>query len=1278
MKKLLIIIAIVLMLLIGLVASGWWWLTTTQSGAQWLLNRAAGAAPSLSWERLEGDLRGGIELHGLEFDEAGVQASIGRAELALRVHLPPSPRVDVYWLRAFDVEIHLPEIDEPPPEPEPFTLPDLASPIEVRVRELLVESLDLRLPNPEVEPIRVDRLSLAARYHDTLVLESLELAMPQLDASLSGTWGLSEPFAGDLQLAARYRIQPDLEQAVEVRIGGDLAALAIELDARGPATAAGRIKLDDVLDDPDFRIELDGRLGDWPELGLAVEDLSIAGSGRPNAWALEMSGRATGADLPSNRWRFDLTGDLESVDVRSGRIEVFDGHIDLSGRATLAGGLQAQLGIELRALDLTLLYPEWPQQARLDGRFDVDAKPERVIVQEMSVTAPPSPLRLSGHGRWVAESDELALHLNWTELNWPPVLDDSEPLLYSQSGTLSLSGQLSEWQAELEAVLRLMGQPEARVEATAGGSQSGADIRRLHIDIGTAGTLQADGKVAWAPEPSGDIELRLSRFDIGQFVDALPGQLNVDLNLVVRSLEDIRIDLRQLEGSLRNQPVSGRGRLEMSTEASRGGQLDLNLGDNRVEISSADGQVWQVDIEAEALNQILPEAGGRLSATGRIDLDSGQARIDADLMSAGWSEISLDQARLSAQLDWREEAAGGQLRLNLEDLDLNPWERVDQLELAIDGDCLAHTARLSLTGQRGTVDFQAEGALDGCALGNISAWTGAINQLFIGNTLAGDWELNQPLELALSAERIAAGRGCLVEATERTGRLCLRELEVADTGRAAIGIEQLPMDLLLVPLDPLFNLTTPLSGELEAAWSQARGLERVAGFLALDSGSLRPLGEPDSLLDIESIRLDLIPEPDHLRLVLDAALEGDSRLTGQAQLIDLNDPSSATVDARARLNLPDIGIFNRLVTELDQLGGRLNGEMEVRGALLGPSLTGQLTLTDGLIVHAPLGLRIEDITLTLDGTEERASLSGNMRGGDGTLALSGDLELVDNQWQLEARVDGDRFRFSDVSWLRLSASPEISLARSGDGLITLDGDIHIDHLRAGMPPGAEQRVNVSPDIRVRGEVEDEDATSELAQRLQGRLGVHLGEDASTSAIGMQARLAGGLELLWDRQNIEPRARGVIRIPEGAYRAYGQNLQITDGEVVFTGHAIDNPSLNIDAMREIFGDPQVEAAGVAIRGNARDPRITLFTEPPTSEEKALAYVITGANFDHASGQAAINVGFYLLPRLFVSYGIGLFEAGNVLSGRFELSQRWGVRVVSGERDTGVDLSFAIDR
>ena len=116
-----------------------------------------------------------------------------------------------------------------------------------------------------------------------------------------------------------------------------------------------------------------------------------------------------------------------------------------------------------------------------------------------------------------------------------------------------------------------------------------------------------------------------------------------------------------------------------------------------------------------------------------------------------------------------------------------------------------------------------------------------------------------------------------------------------------------------------------------------------------------------------------------------------------------------------------------------------------------------------------------------------------------------------------------------------------------------------------------------------------------------------------------------------QQQPAPRGRGIVSLTNGSYQAYGQNLEINDGEIILTGHPIDNPRLDIQAIRDIFGDAQVEQAGVTITGNARNPEIRLFTNPPTSEEKALAYVATGADFDHAAGQGAINVGFYLAAK-----------------------------------------------
>ena len=1282
MKKLLIVVALVVVLLIGLATSGWWWLTTTQSGAHWLLNRAVVFAPSLQWDELEGNLRGGLVLRGLKVDEAGVRADLDRVELAVRVHLPPGLAVDVHWLRAFDGQLHLPPgTDEPAPEREPLVLPDLRSPVDIRIREIAVHDL-LVYPAPDAEAIPIERLSLAAQADDELRLERLTVQMPDLDASASGRWGLAEPFAGQLDLEAEFQIEEGLQQGASVAVRGDLARLELGLETHGPAQLSGNINLVTPLEDARVEVELTGRLGDWPGLDLAVDELTVTGQGGLEAWQLALAGQVHGQAgeiaIPDNHWRFELGGDLEQVRIREGRVEVFDGEIDIDGDLTLAPAPRAALRVAADGLNLAPLHKQWPEPARLNGGFELTADPDRVEVRALQLTAPPTGLALDGGGHWVVESDELALDLRWREFNWPPAEQAVEPLFQSESGNLRLHGRLSDWQLELQTILRLLDQPELAVDLGASGDLDRAEITRLVADAGTAGRVEASGSLRLQPEPGGQLTLSVADLDVGRFAEALPGRISADLDIAADSLEDMVLDLRRLDGQLRAQAVSGQGRISLRRERPEAGRLALRFGDNRIELASDDGRQWRLELDATALQQFVPQASGRLAASALIDIEQGTGEASASLTDSAWDQIFLQRAEIESSFDWHSEQPGLQLMVRLDELDLNPWERVEQLELSLDGDCADHQLRLNLTGQRGSVDLGAGGRLDSCTLAEVSGWSGAVEHFYLGNTIAGEWELNQPLEITLADGVLQASRGCLVEAAERTGRVCLRSLEAAESGRLAVAIEQLPIDLLLVPLDPVFHLTTPLSGEIEAGWNAAGGLEQLAGELRLGAGALTPLGGEDSLLEIDSIRLAFTPEADLLLVTLEAALEGDSQLSGQARLVELDDLSSATVDARARLNLPDIGVFNRLVSELDQLGGRLSGEMQLGGALLGPSLDGHMELSDGLIFHAPLGLRIDQIGLRLEGTETSASLTGSMRGGDGQLHVEGALELIDDQWSLDTSVDGEQFTFADVDWLRLRASPSLRLQRGGDGLVRLDGDFRFDHLRAGMPPGIEQRVPASADVRVRGESLDEDDQTALARQLEGRLGLDLGDDARLGALGMQARLAGELELLWDRQSIEPRARGVILIPDGSYRAYGQNLEIDDGEIVFTGHAVDNPSLNIAAVREIFGDPQVEAAGVRIRGNARDPRISLFTEPPTSEEKALAYVVTGANFDHASGQAAVNIGFYLLPRLFVSYGIGLFEAGNVLSGRYELSQRWGVRMVSGERDTGVDLSYAIDR
>ncbi len=1275
MKKWLVVLCIALLVVVLLAASGWLWLTRTESGARWALARADGLVERLEYDSLSGGLASGITLEGLEFAHAGLRASAERLELAARIDLFAGPLVVVRHLRGRGIDVYLPQPGAPAePADEPFDLSQLASPVDVIVEALELEQLAI---HAGAEPVRIERVGLAGRYGERLELDRLEIETDAASASAQGHWALQRRGRGQLRVEAQTGLADGSTQSGQIELSGRVDALELELSTRGPARLEGSGALRHLPDTPAIELEITGRVTDWPDLPLNVDDLLVSLQGAPDDWQAQSSARVGGPDVPPGQWSLALSGGTQSLVIESLDAEILDGSISGSGQLDWSESAPAShASLRLDSLDLTPLYPQWPNQGRISGELAVATRKGVIEVESLALRADPGDLRVTGSGRIDPAGDRVDATLEWQQFAWPPVTDEAEPIVASESGRIHLAGRISDWQAQVEAVLDSPQTPAARIEATAAGTRKSADIGSLTIDAGEHGSLALDGRVAWQPALAAEVNLTLNGFDPGVLVSQLPGR--IDGQAVIELSHDeswrVRVGLESLGGRLRGQSLAGSGRLAWVDDRPEDADLELQLGDNRIALDSQQATAWQVDLDAVSLDQLWPDLAGEVRLEGEVRPADGRLELAGRLDALHYQDYNLERADVDLELAWLGRP-NVDLSISASNLDLQPWDRVENLELALKGTCEDHRLELNASGVRGSVDLAAGGRLADCLEGGLE-WRGELARLYLGETVAGDWRLAGPMPLAFSAGRVHIETGCLTTAADTPARLCLDHVEAGASGRVATRVEQVPMDLLLLPLDPVFSLTTPLSGQIEAAWTPA-GLARVDGQLALGSGDLQAIGDDEELLTIDSVRLDFEPGEDAgLTISLQARLEGQTTVSGQAHVADLRELADTRLQGEARLDLPDIAAFAHLIPRVDRIGGAASGRVEVAGPITGPSISGRVAIDRGELVHAPFGLNIHDIHLTLSGSADRATLEGRAQSGDGQLSLSGQARLLDEGWRLESRIEGEQFRFAGADWLELTASPQVSLNVRPDE-VHIDGDIHIDHLRGGLPPGAAERVQPSPDIEVAGERDEQEATETAARRrVEGRLGIDLGDDASLAMEGFRTELAGGLELVWSGPP-RPEARGVIRLPDGAYRAYGQNLEISDGEVIFSGQPIDNPRLDIRAVRDIFGDPEVETAGVEISGSARNPHIELYTDPPTSQEKALAYVVTGSDFDQAGGQGALNVGFYLLPRLFVSYGLGLFETGNVLSGRYELSTRWGVRVVSGERDTGVDLSYTIN-
>ena len=61
-----------------------------------------------------------------------------------------------------------------------------------------------------------------------------------------------------------------------------------------------------------------------------------------------------------------------------------------------------------------------------------------------------------------------------------------------------------------------------------------------------------------------------------------------------------------------------------------------------------------------------------------------------------------------------------------------------------------------------------------------------------------------------------------------------------------------------------------------------------------------------------------------------------------------------------------------------------------------------------------------------------------------------------------------------------------------------------------------------------------------------------------------------------------------------------------------------------------------------------------------------------------GSSAFTVGKYLSPGFFVSYGIGLFEPGTVITLRYEFSDHWSLEATDAPEEQRAGINYRIER
>ncbi len=942
----------------------------------------------------------------------------------------------------------------------------------------------------------------------------------------------------------------------------------------------------------------------------------------------------------------DLAASLFGSDLSVSRLRLRNPQLDLD--------LDGRLALKDWYASRTRVVWRWRESDELvfAGELALQGDMRRFDLRN-SLTAP---VTLSTSGSIALDSGTLLASLTneWQSLE----LSLGDRLLQSSAGTLRLDGSVNEYSVSLDASAQLDDLPETRIELT--GDASTEAIRVSHLRLTNEwGDLAANGNARWRPDQTYDLDFSLSGLDATRLSDLVTGRLEMDGNVSGRFGEQgFELRISRLGGDVNGFPLDGSGIVNYAQESLEISDARLRIGSNSAMFSGSLGAAISLDADLEltTLTEVLPDASGSLR--GRVTLRGTRDRPDIVVDLAGtamrWKEYAAADLSIDASVfqDKPGSAAARLRQVSMGDTTL------DSAEITASGRLNGHSLRISLTGYESELDVSAEGGLQD------DAWSGRMTSLEIVNEALGRWATRQQSSLDVSLETVAVSETCLFPPAD-PGRACFGG-SYRREGLAAIefSLSDLPLSAFRMELPAEASLTGFVDARLNVVSRDGRltgtagAALREAQFVATYEGETISVSFPEAAgsATINDNRVD--------SAIRVAMAEGAGTADLELAIQDLADRQSA-IAGQGNVSINDTSLSAVFLPGITNPRGRIEGGLTISGTFGEPAFIGEIALTAGAFVVRRAGIEVVDIDVRLgQSAPGQLQLRGTARSGDGQIRLQGDTRLgTDSGFRTELILTGDNFELARLPEWQVAASPSIR-AVFDERSATVVGALGIPAANIIVNEIPETAESPSPDAIVhRGEGTE----AYTGRRLALDVTTILGSEVRFSGFGLTARVDGAVRLQGGTREAWT-GNGVLNLRDGRYRAYGQELEIERGELLFNG-PLDNPQLDIRAVRRVDD----VNAGIQLSGTPSQLRSVIFSEPVMSDAEALSYLLTGRPLSGSVGEvdvlnsAAFALGVSGAGRVAsqVRSGLGLetltVEGGSE-NGRIVAGKRFGDRLL----------------
>lgn len=945
--------------------------------------------------------------------------------------------------------------------------------------------------------------------------------------------------------------------------------------------------------------------------------------------------------------------------------------------------------------------------------IDIDGTTERLILKQFELKGLDGVTTANGEVQLSSDEPVYQLQAKLNKLTIPSAL--SGRMMVINKGNVSLSGPVSApmLTAQVEVLI------DAKVINMSLSSRldaAGHNTFELLAKAGN-GTAKFNGSAQWTDFFKLNGVVALTKFDPGLLAIDWPGSLSGGWQMSVLEQKnknfDVQIQALNIAGTLRHRA------LKIVADASYlNGQFivpSLQIRTAQSVIRARGHLKDQLDfswsIDSPNLADFHPDLAGQLEANGTLLGEAAKPLIRAKLLGKNIIYTDLIQLVTVDSDVHMEMLETGRIdtTVNFSGLSVNDVHDINGT-LAITGRLNDHTIAMQANDKKSAVSARASG---GYAK---QQWQGKFNQIQMTQGSNSPWQADKFGTIVLTKNSANIAQHCL---QADRGRFCL-QASYAEAGhwQSQFDLTEIPVSLaqaysnFVNPLQGEFNGHIKLSGN-ETYPTEGSGQLSVQNARVLVSDSEAAEKKFIALNEL-NLSYQLNGSKSFIDIILAPDLLGVSPLKGRLMMADIKtvllQPEKSPLSGYLKTTVDDLSVIDTLHTDYDKLKGQLKIDLAVSGTVKNPSINGLFALNDGQVYLPRLGLSLEDLNLLATGDVSKGiKLDYRFKSGKGQLTGNALINNSTQGWNVVSSIKGENIEVLNLPEAYVTASPDL-LFKLNARTSQLSGTVIVPMAEL-VPVQFNASVTASDDVIViNGPVQKEGASV----ATDFNVNLLLGDKVKVNGLGFGGRLTGKLLVSGNSKKLLL-GTGDIFIKDGSYEAYGQKLNIDNGKIHFAGGALENPNLDIKATRK----SGKVMAGLQVTGTVDDPLVALFSRPSMSDDNILSYLMIGRPLAGASAadaamlasaatglgikggnmlgeqiastfgldsfaingnggeDTALQIGKYLSPKLYLSYGIGLFEPVSTVNLNYELNENWSVKTESGV-ETGVDILYSQER